>query len=161
MSRQVGILSKQGHEREFPVDVKNQTSLNLPVRWHEGSAGLDLISSKNYILQPHSFKTIPTEVQVAIPPDHFGLIAPRSNLGSKGIIPMAGIIDANFSGTISVVMFNHSEQEFEISTKNGFAQLIIAKLCNSTPILLSPKRFANHHSHSQRGSLGFGSTDVN
>ena len=43
-----------------------------------------------------------------------GRIAPRSGLAAKNFIDTgAGVIDADYRGEVKVLLFNHSEQDFE------------------------------------------------
>ena len=43
-----------------------------------------------------------------------GRIAPRSGLAAKNFIDTgAGVIDADYRGEVKVLLFNHSEKDFE------------------------------------------------
>jgi len=51
---------------------------------------------------------------LAIPSGFYGRIAPRSSLAWKNFIDVgAGVIDEDYRGPLGVVLFNHSDEEFE------------------------------------------------
>jgi dUTP pyrophosphatase len=51
---------------------------------------------------------VPTDIAIAIPPGHYGRVAPRSGLAVKSFIDVgAGVVDCDYRGPLSVVLFNH------------------------------------------------------
>lgn len=53
----------------------------------------------------------------------------RSGLAVKnGINVGAGVIDEDYRGEVCVVLFNHSDQIFEVKKGNRIAQLILEKI---------------------------------
>lgn len=57
---------------------------------------------------------VQSDVAVAIPAGCYGRIAPRSGLAvNHGIGTGAGVIDADYRGSIGVLLFNHSDTDFE------------------------------------------------
>jgi len=86
-----------------------------------------------------------------------GLIyaAPRSGLAWKQSIDVgAGVIDADYRGSVGVILFNHSDQGFEIKAGDRIAQLIVQKIL--TPQVLEVEDLDSTF----RGVGGFGSTGV-
>jgi dUTP pyrophosphatase len=81
--------------------------------------------------------------------------APRSGLAWKHSIDVgAGVIDADYRGPVGVILFNHSDQDFEVKVGDRIAQLIIEKI-------LTPKALEVEDLDSTfRGVGGFGSTGV-
>lgn len=128
----------------------------LPMRATPFSAGYDLFASEYAIILSHDIAIISTDVSMAIPIGYYGRIAPRSSLAVKNHIDVgAGVVDADYRGIIKVVLFNHSNSNFEVNCGDRIAQLIITKII--TPEieqvgLLSP---------TIRGTGGFGSTGIN
>lgn len=83
------------------------------------------------------------------------VIAPRSGLAWKHSIDVgAGVIDADYRGPVGVVLFNHSEVDFEVKAGDRIAQLIVQKIV--TPDVEK----VDDLDSTVRGSGGFGSTGV-
>ena len=64
----------------------------------------------------------------------------------------AGVIDSDYRGVIFVLLFNHSDKDFEIKKGDRVAQLILEK--NDTPKV----ERVTELSQTERGDQGFGST---
>lgn len=59
-----------------------------------------------------------------------GRIAPRSGLASKNFIDVgAGVIDADYRGQVKILLFNHSEVDFEVKEGDRVAQLVLERVC--------------------------------
>jgi dUTP pyrophosphatase len=79
----------------------------------------------------------------------------RGSLGSKGIFPVAGVIDPIYRGELVVTLANMSGEDYEIKKGDRIAQFVFYT-CLTTPFLefqevidIVPTR---------RGDKGFGST---
>lgn len=66
----------------------------------------------------------------------------------------AGVIDADYRGPVGVILFNHSDVDFEVKRGDRIAQLIIEKIV--TPDVLEVESLDS----TVRGEGGFGSTGV-
>lgn len=87
--------------------------------------------------------------------DFWQFAAPRSGLAWKHSIDVgAGVIDADYRGPVGVILFNHSDVDFEVNTGDRIAQLIIQKIV--TPEVTEVESLDS----TQRGEGGFGSTGV-
>lgn len=85
----------------------------------------------------------------------FSFIAPRSGLAWKHSIDVgAGVIDADYRGPVGVILFNHSDVDFEVKIGDRIAQLIIEK------IIVPDVEEVDDLDSTVRGSGGFGSTGV-
>lgn len=81
--------------------------------------------------------------------------APRSGLTWKHSIDVgAGVIDADYRGPVGVILFNHSDQSFEVKGGDRIAQMIIEKIM--TPEVVEMEELDS----TKRGAGGFGSTGV-
>lgn len=97
-----------------------------------------------------------TDIQVQLPPGTYGRIAPRSGLALKNFIDVgAGVIDADYRGNLQILIFNHSDKEFEIAPGDRIAQLICEKI--ECPELQELDTL----DETVRGAEGFGSTGKN
>ncbi len=139
------------------INVKKMDSeLPLPAYQTEGSSGLDLYASEEYLLSPGDFKMVSTGIAIEIPSGYEGQVRARSGLASKfgiGVLNAPGTIDSDYRGEIKVILFNLSKKEFKIKRGDRVAQLVISKVekvnLRETKELESTKR--------EDG--GFGSTD--
>lgn len=58
-----------------------------------------------------------------------GRVAPRSGLAVKNFIDTgAGVIDSDYRGQVKVLLFNHSDTDFEVKEGDRVAQLIIERV---------------------------------
>ncbi|CAA0813331.1 Deoxyuridine 5-triphosphate nucleotidohydrolase [Striga hermonthica] len=127
----------------------------LPSRASPLSAGYDLSSATETKVPARGKALIPTDLSIAVPQGTYARVAPRSGLAWKHSIDVgAGVIDADYRGPVGVVLFNHSDVDFEVKPGDRIAQLIIQKI--ETPEVSE----VDDLDSTERGSAGFGSTGV-
>lgn len=138
----------------MPLIVKFLTSnAKLPTRASALSAGYDLSSVENTVVPARQRKLIKTGLSFTIPEGHYGRIAPRSGLAlKKGIDVGAGVCDADYTGEVCVILFNHSDEDFIVNDGDRIAQFILEKI--STPDI----EIVNELCETERGINGFGSS---
>ncbi|KAJ8458876.1 hypothetical protein OPV22_031802 [Ensete ventricosum] len=138
----------------FRVKKLSQNAI-LPSRASPFSAGYDLSSAAGVLVPARGKALVPTDLSIAIPDDTYARIAPRSGLAWKHSIDVgAGVIDADYRGPIGVILFNHSDVDFEVKPGDRIAQVIIERIM--TPDVVE---FLDLDS-TVRGDGGFGSTGV-
>ena len=134
---------------------KMKNSAAIPKRATEGAAGYDLASAEETVVPAKGKTVVKTGISIATPEGCYGRIAPRSGLAIKKYIDVgAGVIDSDYRGEVGVVLFNHSDEDFEVKQGDRIAQLILEKI--ATPQV---KETADLPS-TVRGSQGFGSTGL-
>jgi deoxyuridine 5'-triphosphate nucleotidohydrolase len=95
------------------TDRRCSESARLPVRGSRLAAGYDLMSAYDTIVPARGKQLVKTDLEMAIPDGCYGRIAPRSGLAWKNFIDTgAGVIDADYRGNVGVILFNHSETDF-------------------------------------------------
>ncbi len=105
----------------------------LPTRGSPFSAGMDLYSTVNLIIDPGKNAVVSTDIAIITPPGTYGRVAPRSGLATNhGINVGAGVIDIDYRGPLYVVLFNHSSVPFCICCGDRVAQLICEKIVYPT-----------------------------
>ena len=132
---------------------KLDESAVVPTRGSELSAGYDLSSVEDVVIPSLGRVAVPTGLAIKVPVGTYGRIAPRSGLAFKhGIDILAGVVDADYSGQIVVILYNTSGTEYEIKKGDRIAQFIIEKIemLNVEVVDELPK--------TERGVGGFGST---
>jgi dUTP pyrophosphatase len=125
----------------------------LPSKANRFDAGFDLYASEHYLISPNKRQLISTDVAMAIPIGHVGLIWPRSGLAVKqGLDIFAGVIDSGYRGGVKVCLYNSSNGIVEIMEGDRIAQLLIQKVDNFFI------RKVQELDDTNRGSGGFGSS---
>ncbi|KAF8897235.1 dUTPase-like protein [Infundibulicybe gibba] len=125
----------------------------IPTRGSALSAGYDLYSAEQKTIPAHGKALVDIQISIAVPPGTYGRVAPRSGLASKFMIDTgAGVIDADYRGVVFVLLFNHSDKDFQVEEGDRVAQLIIEKI--HTPEIVEVEDLDK----TIRGVGGFGST---
>ena len=131
------------------------TNAQLPVRATSGSAGYDLTSCEDKTIPARGRGLVATGLKIAIPLNTYARIAPRSGLAVKnGIDVGAGVVDSDYRGSVGVVLFNHSDEPFDIKKGDRIAQLILEYIVTPSVVELEVL------DDTTRGQGGFGSTGV-
>ena len=74
---------------------------------------------------------VTTYIAIAIPTGTYVRIAHRSGLSIKNSIDIrAGVIDVDYRGHIKVVLSNNGQKEFQLTTGDRIAQLILEQIQN-------------------------------
>jgi dUTP pyrophosphatase len=128
----------------------------IPTRAHEGDAGLDLYTPKEYILRPGVYVIIDTCIAVDIPFGYEGQVRGRSGLAFNQLVFCAhfGTIDYGYNGPIKVILQNCSTEYVKLKAGSRIAQLVISSIKILEPVEgLTAKT-------TDRGAFGFGSTGL-
>lgn len=141
-----------------PLRVKRLSEYaTLPVRATDGSAGYDIASAEEVCLEPSTQHCFRTDIKVAVPPGHYGRLAPRSGLAMKNSIDvLAGVCDSDYRGGLCVLLINHDDKTLNVKVGTRIAQLILEKI--STPPVEDVGE--GELDETTRGEKGFGSTGM-
>ncbi|KAG9302970.1 hypothetical protein G9A89_022630 [Geosiphon pyriformis] len=133
--------------------IENQPALQLkyfnnnrqgikPEKAHEIDAGYDLKypGKDTFVLKPKSLTKINLKIALEIPPGAMVQIASRFSLASKGINVRGGIIDAGYTGDITVMLQNETDKLFKIEHAEKIAQAIYLPLINILGLQLVNQR---------------------
>src|SRR4051812_30521834 len=128
----------------------------LPIRAHEGDAGLDLHAAEPATLGPGERASVGTGIAIEVPPGHAGLVLPRSGLAARhgiALVNAPGLIDSGYRGEVRVLLLNTDRSAaFEIASGDRIAQLLL------TPFLEVEVAEVAELETSSRGANGFGSS---
>ncbi|XP_071695289.1 deoxyuridine 5'-triphosphate nucleotidohydrolase-like [Rutidosis leptorrhynchoides] len=148
-------LQKLDHQINLLKVKKLSENAVLPSRGSSLAAGYDLSSAIETKVPARGKALVPTDLSIAIPEGTYARVAPRSGLAWKHSIDVgAGVIDADYRGPVGVILFNHSDVDFEVKVGDRIAQLILEKII--TPEIIE----VDDLDSTVRGSGGFGSTGV-
>ena len=136
---------------------KLHPQVQLPKYQTKGSAGLDLQAniSQPMVIKAGEIVLVPTGLAIALQEGYEAQVRPRSGLALKNgitVLNSPGTIDSDYRGEISVILINHSKQDFIITNGLRIAQLVIAQYAFAKIIEVDDL------STTQRGEGGFGST---
>jgi len=127
-----------------------------PIKAHKQDACFDLRASVQTRIPGHGYATVDTELAIRIPAGHVGLIMSRSGLASKRgvfVLNAPGIIDAEYTGEIKVVLANMDDRNYLVERGDKIAQFTMLPLMDLTML-----RGDNMVWTGMRGDNGFGST---
>ena len=145
---------------EFKVFPNVETK--LPERSDSRSAGYDLHSKEDYVLQPGESHTFWTDVCATMFFDNVLMIYARSGLGcKKGVVPRncTGIVDASYygnpgdGGNLAVCLVNNGDEPFEVKVGDRISQCVFLRY-----LITDDDRFLSHKTDKVERTGGFGST---
>ena len=135
---------------------KMNRSAIIPQRKTKDAAGFDLSTVKNIELTPGESRVVGTGIAIKIPEGHYGQIKPRSSMAISGITIDGGVIDADYTGEIKLIIVNrHKTITAKIFGGDRVAQLVIL------PIWTGELQEVQNLEETKRGDQGFGSTGLN
>lgn len=129
----------------------------LPTYGSLKAAGADLYACLDapVTLAPGATAFIPTGIALEVPRGCAGLIYARSGIACKrGLAPAnkVGVVDSDYRGEITVVLYNHGTQAQTVEHGDRIAQFVI------TPVLTPAYEVVEELSDTVRAAGGFGST---
>lgn len=134
------------------MQVKLDSGARMPERAHKWDAGLDVFSRENKTVPGKGSAIFDTGVHIEIPVGYVGLLLSKSGLNMKRCITSEGVIDAGYTGSIRVKLYNHSEKPYSVYAGDKISQLVIV------PVLYSDLELVRELRPTERGDSGFGST---
>lgn len=130
----------------------------LPTRAHAGDAGLDLSACETVSIGPGERALVGTGIALEIPPDHAGLVVPRSGLAVRhglSIVNAPGVVDAGYRGELKVALLNTDrEHPFTVEPGMRIAQLLVV------PARAAEVVEVQALAQTERGESGFGSSGI-
>ena len=127
---------------------------HLPTRAHGLDGGFDLYAREDAIVYADDSYTFDTGVHMEIPKGYVGDVKSKSGMMMKHSIITDGTVDAGYTGSIKVKLFNLSRCAVSIVNGQKIAQIVIKKII--TPAL----EIVDELEETERGSCGFGSTGM-
>ena len=114
--------------------MKTHPDAVLPYRATQGSAGLDITTFIDFSIKPKELKPIPTGLAISLPPSTCGKLMSRSgNTLHKNIEVKGGLIDADYTGEIQVLLYNFGDTLQSFKQGDKIAQLVIETIHMQSP----------------------------
>ncbi len=127
----------------------------IPEYQTHGSAGCDLHSINDGVIEPNEVKLFSTGFSIEIPPGIEGNIRSRSGLAVKHkviVINSPGTIDSDYRGLVKIALMNLGWYSFEVKKGDRIAQILFQPVYRGHFIEV----FDLNDTH--RGTGGFGHT---
>ena len=133
------------------MNIQLDEGAYFPLRAYVQDGGADLRTPHRFVLHPHSYIDIDTGVHFEIPYGLAGLVIGKSSLSQEGITTES-LIDSGYTGSIHVVLFNHSRKLRVFEKGDKIAQIMFVRII--APIFVQVDQITG----GDRGDRGFGST---
>ena len=134
------------------MKIKLDDGAFVPTRAHEVDAGLDIYTPDDFSVHSKDSAVVDTGVHVAIPVGYVGFVKSKSGLMVKNDITTDGTVDAGYTGSIKIKLFNHGFDDKHFFRGQKIAQLVIL------PIITPELELVDDLEETERGDGGFGSS---
>lgn len=135
------------------VSIKLDAGAKMPTRAHAWDAGLDIYAREEQVVPARGSRKFDTGVHVELPIGTAGFLKSKSGLNVNHGITSEGVIDAGYTGSIVVKLYNNSDCDYTVNAGDKISQLVILPICTPEPFL-----FEGDFEETERGDGGFGST---
>lgn len=136
------------------MKIKLDEGAYKPTRAHEIDAGLDLYARDTQIVPAKKSAIFDTGVHIEIPVGYVGMIKSKSGLNVKHGLSSEGVVDAGYTGSIVVKLYNHSGYDYKVHAGDKISQIVIM------PIITPELEVVDELDETERGNNGFGSTGI-
>lgn len=134
------------------VKVRLADGAYMPTRGHAHDAGLDLRAMEDEYICSGDSKVIDTGVSLVIPEGYAGLLVSKSGLNINKSVNTTGLIDANYTGTIRVRVYNDGDETLVINAGDKVTQIMFVELPRVVLVLDEVQ------ADGERGPKAYGST---
>lgn len=124
----------------------------MPTRAHTTDAGLDLYAKDTQIVPAKESAVFDTGVHIELPLCTTGFLKSKSGLNVKHGIISEGVIDAGYTGSIRVKLYNLSGKDYKVNAGDKISQLVVL------PYVAPSLELVDKLEDTPRGANGFGST---
>ena len=135
------------------IKFKLDEGAKMPRRAHDWDAGLDIFARETKIVPARGSAKFDTGVHVALPNGTTGFLKSKSGLNVNYGITSEGVIDAGYTGSIVVKLYNNSDVDYTVNAGEKISQLVIL------PVVIPECLISvTDLEETERGNGGFGST---
>jgi len=149
--------NQNGISLALDLDLTLEEGAYMPEYASEHAAGADVRAfiKEEIILAPGQSTLVPTGIKMAIPIGYEIQVRPRSGLALKNqvtVLNTPGTIDADYRGSVGIILINHGKEPFVIKPGMRIAQIILA------PVVRAQFQEVQTLAETVRGAGGFGHT---
>jgi len=159
------IHQKRNAETALIPEKREPTSLRImklsdkaisPTKESRFASSHDIYAVTDGMVPAKGQTIVETGIAIGLPEGTYGRLAARSRMASKmGIAVSGGVIDADYTGEVKVILRNHGEADCVFKAGDRIAQLIVEKVAKGDAMEIDDLGIA------ERGKMGFGSSDMN
>ena len=124
----------------------------MPEKAHDLDAGFDLRTPEEVRVGYLGSAVIDTGVHMEIPKGYVGFLKSKSGLNVKHSLQGEGVIDAGYTGSIVVKLYNSNSESYTFAPGDKIIQLVLL------PIPEVELERVDSLEETERGAGGFGST---
>lgn len=133
--------------------VKLDEGAHAPTRAHAWDGGLDIYARESQIVSAKESAKFDTGVHVKIPVGYVGILMSKSGLNVNHDITSEGVIDAGYTGSITVKLYNNGGYDYKVEEGDKISQLLIVPVELAEVVVIE-----SMDENTERGNNGFGST---
>jgi dUTP pyrophosphatase len=123
-----------------------------PYKAHPEDAGFDLMAREGQIVPAQGSAVFDIGVHIEIPQGFVGFLKSKSGLNVKYGITSEGVIDAGYTGSICVKLYNNTRIPYMVEKGDKISQLVILPICSGE------LEVVDSLDETARGNNGFGSS---
>jgi dUTP pyrophosphatase len=124
----------------------------MPTRAHSTDAGYDIYARERQIVPAQESACFDIGVHIEIPAGYVGFLKSKSGLNVKHGITSEGVIDAGYTGSIVVKLYNNSGFDYTVNAGDKISQIVLL------PIFTPELEQVDKLEETERGAGGFGSS---
>lgn len=137
---------------KLKLKIMLDAGAKVPTRAHEADAGLDIYAATDGVVTSGGSCIFDTGVHAEIPSGYVGMLKSKSGLNCNHGLVSEGVIDAGYTGSIVVKLYNHGASPYTVKAGEKISQLVIL------PIITPEPEVVDSLADTERGTGGFGST---
>ena len=134
------------------IKVQLDEGAFAPESAHAADAGYDLRTPIDFIARAGGSAIVDTGVHIAIPEGYVGFLKSKSGLNVRDGLTGEGVIDAGYTGSIVVKLYNDSNTDKFFKRGDKVIQIVLL------PIIKPDIVIVRELEDTERGNKGFGST---
>lgn len=146
------IITIQPEFKPFTIPVVLDNEAYLPEKAHPTDAGFDLRTREEKTVPARGNAIFDTGVHMAIPNGYVGFLKSKSGLNVKHNLTGTGVIDAGYTGSICVKLYNNGDTPYTFNKGDKIIQIVVL------PIFSGGCQLVDSLEDTERGEGGFGST---
>ena len=134
------------------VMVKLDDGAYMPEKAHDTDAGFDLRTPIAFQVYGRGAEVIDTGVHMVLPKGYCGLLVSKSGLNVKHSLTTTGLVDAGYTGSIRVKVYNNGHGVHIFEKGDKISQIMILPVPEVELVM------EDELPETERGANGFGSS---
>ena len=115
-------------EKEMGIRIQRlDGKARIPTKGSKLAAGHHRYSIEDIPIPARSRALVKIRLAVAVPEGTYSRLAPWSGLATKGITVDEGVIDADYTGEVKVLLVNNGKLDYEVKIGERIAQLVVER----------------------------------